>query len=280
VTRNWLRDRSTTNTWSVRAENHRNMSKRNGHVNGFGLSDGDDSDPSSEEEEEEEELEGEGIVDDKDTHLNGHSTEDDEKADKDDGIEDEEDHDGDDQDDDDDNDNDDDSDSDSAPEDISFKSGRDAFQQQTQQQQEQIEKTLSAAKERRRRRDEQLKEQKAARLKKLEASKLSADFLQTLDSQAPPAAAVSDSGVDGADSGAGDAETAPEKEAKRRKLIPLPNVEGVEFEVVVQKSDADQQIMRKTNRYIKKHTQPKSVPRLSTKKKQSLKSKKAFLKRH
>ena len=123
------------------------MSKRNGHVNGFGLSDGDDSDPSSEEEEEGEELEEEekeeGIVDDKDTHLNGHSTDDDEEADKDDGIEDEEDHDDDDQDD---NEDDDDSDSDSAPEDISFKSGRDAFQQQTQQQQEQIEKTLSAAK--------------------------------------------------------------------------------------------------------------------------------------
>ena len=65
--------------------------------------------------------------------------------------------------------------------------------------------------------------------------------------KAPPAAAVSDSGVDGADSGAGDA--APEKEAKRRKLIPLPNVEGVEFEVVVQKSDADQQIMRKTDKH-------------------------------
>ena len=65
-------------------------------------------------------------------------------------------------------------------------------------------------------------------------------------SQAPPSGAAVDSGVDGAASGAEeDAESAPEKEVKRRKLIPLPNVEGVEFEVVVQKSDADKQIMRK-----------------------------------
>ena len=117
-----------------------NMSERNGHANGW--SDGEDGDHSSEEEEElEEEKEEEEEEDDgKDTRVNGHSTEgDDDDEDEDNGIEDDED------DDDDNDDDDDDSDSDSAPEDVSFKSGRDAFQQQTQQQQDQIEKTLSAA---------------------------------------------------------------------------------------------------------------------------------------
>jgi len=174
-----------------------------------------------------------------------------------------------------------DSDSDSAPEDISFKTGKDDFQQKSELQQKQIEKSLTAAREKRRRRDDLLKEQKAAKLAKLKEAKLSTDFLKNLDSTAkvthtsylPP----SDSTVDPDPKPSSSADAL--LQSNRRKVFSLPDVEGTEFEVVVEKSDADQEIVKKVNRYIKRHVNPKSLPRQTAKKKQSLASKRRMLKR-
>jgi len=260
------------------------MSEMNGHANGHGSSDEDESDVSSEGEMEEDVGEKSDDVASS-RRLNGHSKkfdDDDFDENEDDEVEETGNNDGDDDDDDDDND-DDASDSDSAPEDVSFKTGRDAFQEKTQQQQRQIDKSQAAIKEKRRRRDELLKEQKAAKLKKLKESKLSTEFLQTLDSQPPTSTLpVEDRLTESVTESS--ASILPEEEGsseprQKRKLIPLPNVEGVEFEVVVGNTDADSQIMKKVNRYVKRHVQPKSVPRLSAKKKQSLNAKRNLLKK-
>ena len=120
------------------------MSEMNGHANGHDLSDEDESDVSSEGEMEEDVGEKSDDVASS-RRLNGHSK----KFDDDD-------FDGESDDDEveetgkddcgDDDDNDDGSDSDSAPEDVSFKTGRDAFQEKTQQQQRQIDKSQAAIK--------------------------------------------------------------------------------------------------------------------------------------
>jgi len=258
------------------------MSEMNGHANGHGSSDEDESDVSSEGEMEEDVGEKSDDVASS-RRLNGHSKkfdDDDFDESEDDEVEETgKDDCGDDDDDDDDDDNDDGSDSDSAPEDVSFKTGRDAFQEKTQQQQRQIDKSQAAIKEKRRRRDELLKEQKAAKLKKLKESKLSTEFLRTLDSQPPTSTPpVKDRLTESSPAILPEDEGSSEPQQKR-KLIPLPNVEGVEFEVVVGNTDADSQIMKKVNRYVKRHVQPKSVPRLSAKKKQSLNAKRNLLKK-
>jgi len=217
----------------------------NGHANGFGSS--DDEGGSSSEGEEEEDQDRDGLFS---TRVNGGRDVDEDDADDDDHDEADEteevDVDGDDDPNDDD---DDDDDSDSAPEDISFKTGESVFREKSQLQQLQIEKSQTAAKEKRRRRDELLKEQKASKLKKLKASKLSADFLNSLDTSAKSASAVADSEFppDSAPvSDVCDASESSSAEAKKRRLIPLPDVEGIEFEVVVGRSDADQEIVKKS----------------------------------
>jgi len=255
----------------------------NGHANGFGSSD-DEGGSSSEGEEEDQDRDGlfSSVNGGRDVDLaefDDDNDDDNEDDDNEAGETDEVDVDGDD----DPNDEDDD-DSDSAPEDISFKTGENVFREKSQLQQLQIEKSQTAAKEKRRRRDELLKEQKAAKLKKLKASKLSADFLNNLDSSAKPAAAsaAADSELPPDSAPVSDACEASESsaaEAKKRRLIPLPDVEGTEFEVVIGRSDADQEIVKKVNRYVKKHVQPKSVPRLTAKRKQSQKMKRSFLKK-
>ena len=120
----------------------------NGHTNGFG-SDDDVSDLSSEEgeegEEEEEECEEERNGGVAASRVNGQSTEFDDDIDEDEKVENAPANDDDDLDDDE-GAQDEDSDSDSAPEDISFKTGKDDFQQKSQLQQKQIEKSLTAAK--------------------------------------------------------------------------------------------------------------------------------------
>jgi len=249
----------------------------NGHANGFGSS--DDEGGSSSEGEEEEDQDRDGLFS---TRVNGGRDVDEDDADDDDHDEADETEEVDVDGDEDPNDDDDDDDSDSAPEDISFKTGESVFREKSQLQQLQIEKSQTAAKEKRRRRDELLKEQKASKLKKLKASKLSADFLNSLDTSAKSASAVADSEFppDSAPvSDVCDASESSSAEAKKRRLIPLPDVEGIEFEVVVGRSDADQEIVKKVNRYVKKHVQPKSVPRLTAKRKQSQKMKRSFLKK-
>lgn len=242
----------------------------NGHSNGFG-SDDDVSDLSSEEGEEEEceeRLNG-GVGQ---SGANGQSMNDGDEDSDPSNVPTRE---GDELDDDDDED----SDSDSAPEDISFKTGRNDFQQKSNLQQKQIEKCLTAAKDKRRRRDDLMKEQKAAKLAKLKEAKLSADFLQSLDSSSKPSPVDSLLPSDSADSDLKFVAADSDSLSKSRKVFSLPDVEGTEFEVVVEKSDADQEIMKKVNRYIKKHVNPKSLPRQTAKKKQSLASKRRMLKR-
>lgn len=258
---------------------------RNGHLNGFGSSDEEEEEEASSseeedegEEEEENQPEEDGQI--RDSDINGGRRNGRKDGDDSDGEDEEYDDGGNEGESKSDDDNDDaDNDSDSAPEDISFQRGKDAFEQSSELKQKQIEKRRNDIKERRRRRDEFLKEQKAAKLEKLKATKLSSNFLNSLSDKSPEEAPVSTAERDALPSSDSPSTTVELGKIKKRKLIPLPDIEGIEFEVVVKQSNADKQIMKKVDRYLKRHAMHKSIPRMSTKKKQSLNLKRSFLRR-
>lgn len=222
----------------------------NGQLNGFASSDEEEGESSDGEEEKEEGSLENGGEDEKDEESDDFQ----------------------------DGDDDDEDDSDSAPEDVSFETAKAKYTQSAKLQQDQIEKSKNELKEKRRKRDELLKEQKAAKLKRLKDSALPAEFLLSLKKSQPPEPepASIDSVKDIAPSDPSEEEsTAPSKKAKS-SLIPLPDVDGIEFEVVVQRSNADEEIMRRAERYINHHIKHRSIPRMTNKRKLSMAKKKKF----